>query len=281
MRWWPLAVILVACAQPLAPPPPPVFPTLVRGETYNTRISDLRSTLGRAGIKLRLAGQDVSIETDGCEIGNAAACSRCYLAGEMTPIDGAVIEAATRAFATYPQDVLERAQIAYVAVCRDLSYTDQDTERIGGLSDFRSHGLLIGVSYFLDRAYNSHGEITVADIAHHELFHLLEHAQMLDDMKNDPEWLLQNPLGFEYAESNSKENRRDGFVNPYAATAVHEDKASVYEMMMARSEVLCELAKIDETIKIKARIIWRRVLRAAGTDSFIRTAAPCVDWLDF
>jgi len=54
----------------------------------------------------------------------------------------------------------------------------------------------------------------------------------------------------------------------------------VYEYLMAHADDLCELAKTDEALRIKTRIIWRRVRMAVGTDRFMRSAAPCVDWLD-
>jgi hypothetical protein len=99
-------------------------------------------------------------------------------------------------------------------------------------------------------------------------------------MSNDSEWQLFNPIGFEYGGVTRESPRRDGFVNAYSMTNVTEDKASVYEFMMARSFELCELARSDETIKIKSRIISRRVFKAVGTDAFLRMNAPCIDWLD-
>ena len=103
------------------------------------------------------------------------------------------------------------------------------------------------------------------------MFHHLEYA-LSHQTTADPEWSLHNPLGFTYAASNKELERAPGFVNAYAMTTATEDKASVYEMIMAHPEDLCELARTDETIRIKTRIIWRRVLRAVGTDDFMRAA---------
>ena len=283
MRWW-LLVLVGACG--MTPPPKQTeFPTLELGETYNTRIANLRSTLGRAGIALRVAGHDAAFATADCE-GTAprqafGGCARCELAGERTAMDGALIEATTRAFARYPTDVLAASKIAHVAVCREIVYAkERQIEHPAGLADVHGRGLLLSVKYFLDRTYHGGGDFTVDAIAHHEVFHLLEHELMRAEMDDDPEWRLHNPMGFEYAASMKTEARREGFVNSYAMTAPTEDKASVYEYLMAHADDLCELAKTDETLRIKTRIIWRRVRMAVGTDRFMRSAAPCVDWLD-
>lgn len=285
MRSWPL-VLVAACGMPPPPPlKPPEFPTLEPGETYHTRIANLRTTLGRAGIALRVAGQDAAFATGDCDSTSprraSGGCARCELAGEQTAIDGAVIEATTRAFARYPTHVLVASKIAHVAVCREIIHAKAQIEHPAGLADVHGHGLLLSVSYFIDQGvYRSGAAFTVDDIAHHEMFHLLEHELMRSDMYDDSEWNLHNPLGFQYAVANKTEPRREGFVNSYAMTAAIEDKASVYEFVMAHSAELCELAKTDETLRIKTRIVWRRVLRAVGTDQFMRAAAPCVDWLD-
>jgi hypothetical protein len=284
MRWW-LVVFVAACGTS-PPPKQTVFPTLDPSETYNTRIASLRTTLARAGISLRVAGRDDAFATADCNSTEPrktfGGCARCELAGERTAIDGAVIEAATRAFARYPTAVLAASKIEHVAVCREIVYAKpEQIDHPAGLADVHGHGLLLSVNYFLDEpTYRSGAEFTVDDIAHHEVFHLLEHELMRVEMYNDPEWDLHNPLGFEYADALRTEPRRAGFVNSYSMTAPTEDKASVYEFMMAHSDELCAMAKTDETLRIKTRIIWRRVLRAVGTDEFIRTAAPCIDWLD-
>jgi hypothetical protein len=284
MRWWPLLVVAACGMQPR--PRQIIFPTLERDETYHTRISNLRTTLARAGIGLRVAGHAETFATYDCESRDKSAafggCARCELAGEEPQMDGAVIEATTRAFARYPTDVLVRSKIAHVVICRKISQErDQQIQHPAGLADTDGRGLLLSVSSFLDqRVYRSGGELTVEDIAHHEVFHLIEHELMLGIKYSDPEWEALNPVGFEYRSAYDAEPRRDGFVSSYAATAVHEDKASVFGLLMAHPDDLCELAKTDHIVRAKTRILWQRVAAAVGTDSFMRTAAPCIDWID-
>ena len=288
MRSWPSVLAacgLVACGHP--PVRQHEFPTLELGETYNTRIANLRTTLARSGISLRVAGTATSFETADCTPGHRdptkpfGGCVRCDLAGESSAVDGAVLEATTQAFQRYPTAVLDAANIDHVAMCTNL---DQAGEKAGmehpaGVADVHGRGMLISLSYFLNRTYYTRSDFTVDDITHHELFHLLEFQKMEPLMLDDPEWMSANPPGWVYNELAAKNERVTGFVNSYAGTNPVEDKASVYEFLMVHSDDLCDLARTDETVKAKATIIWKRVVAAVGTDSFLRAAAPCVDWI--
>lgn len=276
-----LGLGLVACGK--APARQTEFPTF-SPDTYHVRISNLRTTLARGGIGLRVAGVEATFATadcDGTSTAIIAGCARCDLASERTPVAGAVIEAATASFRRYPADVLAATGVEQVAFCTDIVHAKESAiERPAGLADLRGKQLLLSVKTFLGAAtYRSGAEWTVDDIAHHEVFHHLEYARMRGDMVDDPEWNLHNPLGFSYDATNKAEERRAGFVNAYAMTDATEDKASVFEMIMAHADDLCALARTDETIRIKTRIIWWRVWKAVGTDSFMRAAAPCVSRL--
>lgn len=264
------------------PPKQVVFPTLERGDTYNTRVANLRTTLARADITLRLAGADETFETSSCGLDRDSvgfsACVRCELAGERTPIDGAVIEAATQAFARYPTSALAVAGIDHVAVCSEIVYTKpEEVDHPAGVADPRSRGLLLSVKHFLAQSsYHRTGDFTVDDIVHHEVYHLIENAHSPRLMSEDLEWEALNPTAFHYAAALYTEPRQAGFVSSYAMTHVAEDKASVYGYLMAHPDELCELARTDQILRSKIAIIWRRAKAIMGTDSVMRAAAPCV-----
>ncbi len=284
VRYGPSLVVLAACGMS-QPPRQTEFPTLDPGETYNTRISALRTTLSRGGITLRVAGADTTFATADCDSTAPrqafGGCVRCELAGEATAVDGAVIEATTRAFRRYPAEVLAAANIDHVAMCTKIIHVKQDgPEHPAGIADVRGRGMLISVAYFLGGTYFEHAQFTMDDIAHHEMYHLLEYQHMTAEMIDDPEWRSSNPLGFVYSETTKTGERAEGFVDAYAMTNPVEDKASVFEYLMAHSDDFCEMAKTDSALRIKASLIWRRVVRAVGTDSFLRAAAPCVDWIE-
>lgn len=265
---------VAGCA--IQPPPPQAsFPTLEPGETFHTRMAALRTVLGRAGIALRTAVVDDTFESEDCRDGAlfaGARCVRCQLTGAHSPLDGAVYEAATRAFALYPAESLAATKIEYVALCREITVVrDGKPQPIAGTVDLSGRGLLISLGHFLGQPYHPRGTFTIDDIVHHELFHLVDYVHYPSELADDPEWQLFNPVGFEYGTSGVG---RDGFVNAYATTAEHEDRASVYEMMISRPDELCELVRGDDIIASKASIIGRRVARVLGED-FVRDRAEC------
>src|SRR5215207_8145679 len=164
MRWWPL-LFVVACAGPPPKQPVPTFPTLERSDTYHTRIAKLRTTLGRAGIALRVGGQDGTFSTMDCEStepGVIGGCARCVLAGDVPEMDGAVIDAVTKEFARYPTDVLVASKITHVALCTEIEYAkEQQIEHFAGLADLAGHGLLLSLKSFIHQStYRSGADFT-------------------------------------------------------------------------------------------------------------------------
>jgi hypothetical protein len=262
-------VWVAACA-----PPPAVSqelrPTLITdGEMYNSRIVALRTTLGRAAIDLEMRGIERVVQSEGCDRPSAAKgwCVRCELAGRIRNLDGATLDAVATAFARYPTSVLESADIEHVALCRHIEH---DSPNTAGTADLEARRLMISLEPF-GRVYDALGKFTAEDIVHHELFHLLESARMADIVADDTEWASHNPPS--YAPS------KTGFVDEYAATNPDEDRASIFQYMMARPDELCEVAQSDPIVRVKAEIIWHRVAAVAG-DSFLRARASCIDWID-
>lgn len=277
-----LALLAVGIALGCGPPPaapwqPP--PTFQPDETYHTRIANLRTTLGRAGIALRTRGVDQTYRSGGCQLGPLArariGCSSCELAGETERLDGAALEAITRAFDLYPTDVLVGSRLDHVALCREISHVDgDDPTHPAGTVDLHGRGLLISVAHFLDRTYAVDGTFTTEEIAHHELFHLVEHVHMRELMSEDPEWDALNVGGFAYGVQPAGAAMPPGFVNTYAMTNAVEDRASVYQYLMARPDELCARVARDKILHAKAGIVWTRIARLLG-DSFLRARAGC------
>jgi hypothetical protein len=273
-----LACVIGCTPPPSAPHAPEPRPTLVSAaDMYNSRIVALRTTLGRAAIELETRGVDRTVATPSCGDGPAGgACVRCELATDSRAVDGSTLEAITAAFARYPSDALGAAHVASVALCRHIDFDSPDT---AGIADYAASRMLISLEPFIGPSYDSLGPFTVEDIVHHEYFHLLEAATMQDVVAADPEWDLYNPLGFAYGKIARTAHRPDGFVDAYAATSRVEDRASVFQYVMARPDELCELARTDDTVRTKARMIWQRVAAVTG-EAFLRARAPCVDWID-
>ena len=73
---------------------------------------------------------------------------------------------------------------------------------------------------------------------------------------------------------NADKPRRDGFVNTYARTNAVEDKASVYQLMMAHPDDLCQIEKVDPIVRAKVQILWKRIA-AITDDEYLRRRALC------
>jgi hypothetical protein len=290
-----LLLAIAGCVPPPPPPAPPSWPTLeptggddgtghapLEGPAYNSRVIALRTTLGRAAIRLELRGKARVLRGSNCDAAEGArlqtGCPRCELAGEHDPLDRAALDAITAAFDRYPAGALEETRVERVALCAKLDYEDLAERRTAGTVDLRDRRLLINVSPFFHRQYESAGSFTVEDIVHHELFHLFEHERMRAQYTDDPEWRLHNPPGFEYADPATADDRPHGFVNPYATTNEIEDRASVFQYLMARPDELCEIAKGDPIVRDKVALLRDRIEKLAGA-GWLDARAACVDWI--
>jgi hypothetical protein len=263
----------------LPPPAEPSWPTLEpTGASYNSRVVALRTTLGRAAIRLEMRGAKDTIRTSTCTDEDArreqAGCVRCDLADESDRLDETALDAMRTAFDRYPASFLVASHIENVALCKHIEYEDIVREfGTAGTVDYKQRRLFISIEPFVGRAYDDGGAFTVEDIVHHELFHLIEFVHMHSEM-DDPEWRLENPLGFGYGAVTPRDPRPAGFVNPYAATNEIEDRVSTFQYLMARPAEMCDLAKTDATVKAKAKLIWSRVAKLDG-DAWLRARALC------
>ncbi|NVB78560.1 MAG: hypothetical protein HOV81_09220 [Kofleriaceae bacterium] len=274
-------LLFVACVPPAQQPTrEPILPEDPPGPTYNSRVVALRTTLGRAAIRLEMRGEVETVKTPGCyDTGKPYGCAICPLVGESDPLDGAVLESLVTAFDRYPNGVIEATHIDKVALCKDIIYLDPKGRKVAGTIDIEERRLLISLDAFLDRDYEWASQwYTTEHIVHHELFHLFEHERMRAEFDDDPEWRLSNPLGFIYTDT-AAATRPAGFVNEYATTNEIEDRASVFEMIMSAPDELCTIARDDQIVRTKVELVWRRVAALVG-DEFMRARAPCVDWIE-
>jgi hypothetical protein len=171
----------------------------------------------------------------------------------------------TNVLAVYPARILDAGEIAEISVCAEIH---NERGPAWGLADWRAHRFLISI------------ESDVPTV-HHELFHMIDRNTLLQTTDPDDsmwiQWPRVNPEGFQYGDHATLPA---GFVNLYAATDDEEDRASTFGMLMSAADGLCELARGDEVLRAKVRLLWRHTAAIAGTDEFLRRAAPCVDWID-
>jgi hypothetical protein len=225
-----------------------------------------------------MRGAQDTIHTSTCTDADArreqTGCVRCELAGESDALDEATLDALAAAFDRYPSSFLVASHIESVALCKHIEYEDITREfGTAGTVDYKQRRLFVSIEAFLGHVYDATGSFTVEDIVHHELFHLIEFEHMRADM-DDPEWRLQNPIGFAYHDTRPDADRPAGFVDSYAATNEIEDRASTFQYMMARPAELCALSAADAAVRAKVKLIWSRVATLDG-DAFLVARAKC------
>ena len=156
------ALLGVACTignGSIPPPREPEWPTLQPvGASFNSRVVGLRTTLGRAAIKLEMRGHDEVIRSSTCTDEDArryqVGCARCELAGPDDEVDEATLEALARAFDRYPSSFLDASGIERVALCKHIEYEDIVREHgTAGTVDYKQRRLFVSIEAYIGRAY--------------------------------------------------------------------------------------------------------------------------------
>lgn len=260
-----VALVAIGCG---APPPARVpAEVLPYDDGFLASSQRLKATLARDGIEL----DTVPVLRTCDEVIPGHECARCDVATVLDEIEPALIDDMAIAFARYPTSVRKAARLEHVAFCRAITYEGTTKHNPAGLADPAHHRVFISVEYFRGAGRGFSIEAAV----HHEVFHLLDFAELATGWRDDAEWQKLNPAGFAYREPGDAATRPAGFVNTYATTNEVEDRASTFEFLMVRPDELCTLAVTDPGVAKKARLLWKRISRLEGADR-LGVTARCV-----
>jgi hypothetical protein len=164
-------------------------------------------------------------------------------------------------FAIYPPNVIRRAQLERVVLCKDLSYGGQLR---GAIPDFESNTL------YLDAVRGIWNPTYVRKVIHHDFFHMIDYR---DDgsLYADKEWERLNPAGFHYGTggANAQDDpmssvltdRTPGFLNSYSKTGVEEDMAEMFANLVVEPQYLERRAANDRVVRAKVAAIKRLLTR--------------------
>jgi hypothetical protein len=259
-------VVLIGCAPTRLPPTQ--LPDLVQPEpvgvidttTYDNKVASIRATLARSHIEL-----DAGPVIESCgEHHGIKGCVHCDVATrrDTSGVDPDMLDAIAIAFARYPQRVLDISGIQYVALCKDIHYSQvhDGVPQPAGMampSDARLLLSLEPVAHIADYG----GDFTIEQVVHHEVFH------MLDKETDDHAWQNLDPPEFVYRDPAplDESKRPIGFVNNYATTNEREDRASTFEYMIGQPEKLCAIERVDPIVAKKVRLVRARVAKLMGS----------------
>jgi hypothetical protein len=161
----------------------------------------------------------------------------------------------SREFTLYPPDLIKRAKLKCVVLCKDLSYAGQLR---GAIPDFEHDTL------YLDVVRGGYDRSYVCKAIHHEFFHVIDYR---DDrlLYADEHWAALNPAGFKYGTGGKNAqgvptasvltDTIPGFLNYYSTTGVEEDKAEMFANLIVDSAYVEERARTDRVLKTKIQAI--------------------------
>jgi len=267
--------------------------------SYQARVAQLRAALAVDSIELETATEAaaVLIRTSACAnlpaivhvdgmtlVINEHGCFRCELASDSSETGDVanVVAGYAAAVASYPPELIRASGIEHVALCWSLAGDSEDGApsqpdmmEVGGTVDLHAHRLLLALEP-LSYGYESVG-LRGDEVLHHELFHILDVAAMAKVSLDDDAWLAVNPPGFSYRGLEEEdESGLAGFIVPHATANDREDRASVYQWLVARPNELCAEAETDPVIAAKARLIWTRIRAITpASEAFLARQAPC------
>lgn len=173
----------------------------------------------------------------------------------------------------------DRARVALTVIHRELQRYSPAVLRAAGLrrivlaADLRESGKLISSlpnvagSLLLD---GSVSEAFLARLVHHELFHFFDFADE-GRLRENAAWTEDNGL-FCYGEggrsvrgarASELSDEMPGFLTRYAMSAVEEDKAEVFSLLMTQPAEVRGRAERDGVVRAKVRRLAEKLTRVA------------------
>lgn len=160
----------------------------------------------------------------------------------------------------YPSAFVSRAGLKRIVLCRNL--VGEGKERAGICRQS------VGTVY-LDVGSNRLVDRVGREVIHHEIYHLVDHAE--DGVIGfDTRWEALNTRGLRKIEPNSRSSlhsdrpfgtSQTGFINSYSRTAIPEDKAEIFALMMADDVVASYWSKRDDVVRAKIERIAETIGR--------------------
>ncbi len=154
-------------------------------------------------------------------------------------------------FDLYPVDLIRKVELKRIVLCTDLAF---DGQRRNAVPDF-DHDTL-----YLEVIRGDYDPNYMRRVIHHDFFHIVDWK---DDFKltEDDRWSALNPQGFRYGSGGATAQEDEsagvlnaklpGFLNRYSQTAVEEDKAEVFSVMVVQAQHVAERSQDDRVLNAK------------------------------
>lgn len=161
-------------------------------------------------------------------------------------------------FFKYPKSFIDSTNLKKVALVKNLK---NQNIAVAAMPDYYQENLYMDIfvgNY--DSTYQKH-------VVHHEFYHMIEEEFNGNTYYKDPEWAkMNNDSDFQYGSGgiNTRSSGagvvnhpRNGFVNEYAMSALEEDKAEIFGVLMTSEEemIVRGWAESDKILKSKIKYL--------------------------
>lgn len=162
-------------------------------------------------------------------------------------------------FAKYPPELLKRAGVKRIVLCKELK---KGSSRIAGIAVEQTGSIYVDSTTKIGD--ESHRRRTL----HHELFHFMDYAR--GDVMHNAAWEAVNKGAPAYGspppppkpgQRNWASHPAPGFVSDYSLTALPEDRAELFAALMTNNLTLRLLVQRDFALATKVKILKEELVQ--------------------
>lgn len=188
---------------------------------------------------------------------------------EMEPAADAKLEKYLSLFekewSRHAVELVRRARVKRVVIGRGLKMNGQERAAVPAFD---------GDTMYYDAELGDYSPSYQRVVIHHEFFHMVDQRMKL--LRRDPEWSALNPPEFKYGSGGDKlrtlgvgelTDKIPGFLTPYGASAVEEDKAELFAHLLVNRNYVMTRAGTDSVLARKIALLQSRLSNFIAKDA--------------
>ena len=165
-------------------------------------------------------------------------------------------------FNNYKKDFLEKINLRYVVLCKDLTVSSIKT---AGVPNYKVKTLIVNLNF--DKRYFERS-------LHHELFHMIDDS--FDNLFSDKRWVKLNDPSFKYAKCSTCSDKLSlslikytkGFLTEYSMTTPSEDMAEIFSFLMIDGVNITKIALEDPILSNKIDFLKNEIIKIDNSFKF-------------
>lgn len=187
---------------------------------------------------------------------------------EMESASGAKLEKYIQLFAKewsrHEVELVRRSRVKRVVIGRGLKMNGQERAAVPAFD---------GDTMYYDAELGDYSSNYQRVVIHHEFFHMVDQRMKL--LRRDPEWTALNSPDFKYGSGGDKlrtlgagelTDKIPGFLTPYGASAVEEDKAELFAHLLVNRSYVLKRAETDPILARKIELLQNRISKFVSSE---------------